>query len=254
MKKIIIVTGASGGIGREFALQLDGTQDCDEFWLVARNAERLTALKEKMRTPARVIAMDLQERGSLRDFHYLLEKEKPEIRTLVNGAGYGKFDLFEDISVEDNLGMIDVNCRALTVMTQICLPYMRRGANIVNVDSLSAFQPLPYVNVYAATKAYVLRFSRALNRELKPKGISVLALCPYWVNTGFFGIANKHGVIKHFDRIYEPDWVVRKAIKAMKKRREVYVPGTLAKTVRALTKVLPHSLVMSIWMKQQKLK
>lgn len=254
MKKIVIVTGASSGMGRQFALQLDKKVECDEFWLIARNEERLAETKVQMTHPARTISLDLQDMASLYAYQAMLETERPSVSILVNGSGYGKFEKFEDCTLEENLGMVDLNCRALTAITQITLPYIVQGGYIVNIDSMSSFQPIPYINVYASTKAYVLSFSRALNRELKSKRISVTAFCPYWVNTGFFGIANKHNVITNFNKIYEADWVVEKGIKAMLKRKDVCIPGAIAKGTQILTKLLPHSMVMNIWMKQQKLK
>ncbi|MGN1235723.1 MAG: SDR family NAD(P)-dependent oxidoreductase [Christensenellaceae bacterium] len=252
--KVIIITGASSGMGREFARLLDQEQNFDEFWLIARNMERLTALQQELRHPSKAYSLDLQHPESISiDYAHLLETEKPEVQILVNGSGYGKFDKFEDVSLEENLGMIDLNCRALTAITYLTLPYMAKDSHIVNIDSMSAFQPIPYINVYAATKAYVLSFSRALNVELKQRRIHVMAFCPYWVNTNFFDGANKHKTIRYFDKIYEPDQVVKKGVKAMKKGKDVCIPGATARRIQHLTKILPHSLVMKVWMKQQHL-
>lgn len=254
MKRIVIVTGASSGMGRQFALQLDKKIECDEFWLVARNVERLSETSKRLMHATKLISLDLQDMEAIYALRSLMEAEKPVVKVLVNGSGYGKFEKFEDCTLEDNLGMVDLNCRALVALTQIALPYMEEGGYILNIDSMSSFQPIPYINVYASTKAFVLSFSRALNRELKPRNISVTAFCPYWVNTGFFSVANQHNVITNFNKIYEPDWVVKKGIKAMFKRKDVCIPGLIAKGTQILTKLLPHSLVMNIWLKQQKLK
>lgn len=253
-KRIVIVTGASSGMGKQFALQLDKQVTCDEFWLIARNEERLKETQNEMTHPAKIVSLDLQDMQSIYAYRAMLEEENPVVHILVNGSGYGKFDKFEDCTLEDNLGMIDLNCRALTALTQITLPYIEEGGYILNVGSMSSFQPIPYINVYASTKAFVLSFSRALNRELKPKKISVTAFCPYWVNTAFFEVANRHNVITNFDVVYESDWVVAKGIKAMFRRKDVCIPGKVAKGTQILTKILPHSLVMSVWLKQQNLK
>ena len=126
--------------------------------------------------------------------------------TLCNVAGFGRFALFEETPMEANLGMVDVNIKALTAMTQLTLPYMKRGSRVINLDSLSAFQPVPYECVYGATKAYVLSFSRALNVELEPRGIRVMAVSPGWVKTEFFDHAvSDNGAVTYYDKVWEPN-------------------------------------------------
>ncbi|MBQ4001795.1 MAG: SDR family NAD(P)-dependent oxidoreductase, partial [Lachnospiraceae bacterium] len=187
----------------------------------------------------------------------LLRKERPDVRFLLNASGYGKFDAVENLSMEDDLGMIDLNCRALTAMTKLVLPYMHDGAKIIEIASVAAFQPIPYIDVYGASKAFVLSFSRALNREVRKRGIHVMALCPFWTKTAFFDRAvrkNEEAVVKKYVAMYETSFIVDKAWKALARGKDHVVPGFKAKAQVALVKMLPHSLVMTIWMKQQKLK
>ena len=101
--------------------------------------------------------------------------------------------------------MIDLNCKALVAMTELTLPYMKRGAKLLNLDSLSAFQPVPYLNVYASTKAFVLSYTRSLARELRPRGIRVMAVSPGWVKTEFFdhALQTSNDAVTYYNRLYE---------------------------------------------------
>jgi len=148
--------------------------------------------------------------------------------------------------------MIDLNVKALVAMTYVTLPYMRAGGQIYQIDSLSSFQPVPYINVYGATKAFVLSFSRALNAELKDRGIRVMAVCPSWVRTEFFDHAVTDDTIKYYNRFYEADQVVKVALKDMKRGKDVSICGFPVKAQVFATKLLPHKMIMRVWLKQQK--
>ena len=148
--KIAIVTGASSGMGREFVRQLQNYIQPDEIWAIARRKSALEALSAETSVPVRPIVLDLGKAESFREFSSLLEAEKPEVELLVNAAGFGKFGDFQGIPLEDDLDMIDLNCKALVAMTRIVLPYMHRGSHILQLDSLSAFQPVPYITTYGA--------------------------------------------------------------------------------------------------------
>ena len=161
--KIAVITGASSGMGREFAIQLSHEANFDEMWVIARRKEALESLKDQVCCPIRPIAMDLLNPDSFQRYADLLDMVQPEIKVLVNCAGFGKFGRYDQIPLQDCMNMIDLNCKALVAMTQLSLPYMHRDGKIVEVDSLSAFQPVPYLNVYGSTKAFVLSYSRALN-------------------------------------------------------------------------------------------
>ena len=153
--------------------------------------------------------------------------------------------------------MIDLNCKGTVRMTEYTLPYMNKGARIMNIASVAGWQPIPYINVYAATKAFVISYSRALNRELKPRGISVTTICPFWTKTAFFKRAKdnnaKQEVVSKYVAMYEPDFVVQKAVKATKKRKDLVVVGAKSKMQCLMVKILPHSWIMNIWIRQQKL-
>ena len=254
--KIAIVTGASSGMGREFVLQLSEYAKVDEIWAIARRTGALEALKREAPVPVRPISLDLLETASFTEVERLLEAEKPDVKLLVNAAGFGKFGAYHKVSVADDCRMIDLNCKALLVMTRLCIPYMAPGSHILELDSLSAFQPVPYITTYGATKSFVLSYSRAMNRELKEKGIRVMAMNPGWVKTEFFNHAfqtNADGEVKYFDRLYEARDVVKTGLKDLYRTKKDYsVHGLPVKLQVLLVKLVPHSLVMNIWLNQQK--
>lgn len=253
--RIAIVTGASSGMGREFALQISQWEKFDQLWVVARRAERLESLKDKVPIPVRVLPLDLTEVDSFVRYQTILQEEKPEIGLLVNCAGFGKFGTYAQISLEDSMKMIDLNCKALVMMTQLSLPYMKQGGKIVELDSLSAFQPVPYLNIYGSTKAFVLSYSRALNQELKPRGIRVMAVNPGWVQTEFFDHAmqTSSDAVTYFNKLYQPQDVVATALRHLyRTNKDVSIHGAAVRWQVRAVKLLPHSLVMKIWLKQQK--
>ena len=253
--RIAIVTGASSGMGREFVLQLSSYVTVDEIWAIARREDALLSLKEECAIPVRPIPMDLCCEESFDALSALLQQEQPDVALLVNAAGFGKFGNFDQVPYADDLRMIDLNCKALVAVTRIVLPYMQRGSHLLQLDSLSAFQPVPYITTYGATKAFVLSYSRAMNAELKTQGIRMMALNPGWVKTEFFNHAfqTNAGQVQYFDRLYEAADVVAKGLKDLYKSRKDYcVPGfPVLMQVRAV-KLLPHSLVMKVWLNQQK--
>ncbi len=256
MKNIAVITGASSGIGRQFALTLKDQGKFDEVWVIARHLHRLEALKKVIPFPVRPIALDLSDRSSLKTYETLLTMEKPNVRLLINCSGFGKFCATMDSSVEENLNMMDLNCGAVMAMCQLSIPYMEQGAKILNVASVAAMQPIPYINVYGATKSFVLHFSRALNRELKRDGISVMAVCPFWTKTNFFDRAvdeDKERIVKKYIAMYTPEEIVARAWHDMKRGKDVSIYGFKARAQGLMVKLLPHSIVMSVWMKQQEL-
>ena len=252
--KIAIVTGASSGMGREFVRQLHKYVQPDMIWAIARRESALLELTKETDIPVRPVVLDLSKAESFREFAALLEAEKPEVELLVNAAGFGKFGDFQTISLDDDLGMIDLNCKALVAMTRITLPYMHRGSHILQLDSLSAFQPVPYITTYGASKAFVLSYTRAINAELKPQGIRVMAMNPAWVKTEFFDHAfQTNNKVQYFNYVYEARDVVATALRDLyKTRKDISIHGLPVKLQVLGVKLLPHKLVMKTWMNQQK--
>ena len=167
-----------------------------------------------------------------------------------------QFAAVADTPLQVNLNMTDLNCQAVVAMCQITAPYMPRGSQIINIASVAAFQPIPYIDIYGATKAFVLSFSRALNRELKSRGIGVMAVCPFWTKTAFFDRAIKSDetpIVKKYAAMYDPDDIVARTWRDAKRGKDVCKYGFVARVQAGLTKLLPHSVVMDVWMKQQDL-
>ncbi len=253
-KRIAVITGASSGMGREFVTRLDQQQVFDELWLIARRRDKLTELAGLTRASVRVLALDLSLQADIDQYKATLAEEDPDVAVLVNAAGFGKFKAFTELTLEEQLAMIDLNDKALVAMTHITLPYMKAGACIYQLGSLSSFQPVPYINVYGASKAFVLSFSRALNKELQKqkRGIRVMAVCPGWVKTDFFDRAVVDDTITYYNRYYTAEQVVTRALKDMKKGKDVSICGFPIRTQVWATKHLPHGIVMEIWCRQQK--
>ena len=253
--KIAIITGASSGMGREFVLQLSQYVEVDEIWAIARRREALESLKDEVSVPVRPVCLDLTKEESFDTLSQLLEREKPDVKLLVNAAGFGKFGGYEKVTPRDDCLMIDLNCKALVMMTRLVLPYMRRGSHVLQLDSLSAFQPVPYITTYGATKAFVLSYSRAMNQELKKSGIRMMAMNPGWVKTEFFNHAmqTNGNEVQYFNHLYEACDCVRTGLHDLYKTKKDYsVHGLPIKGQVWLVKLLPHSIVMRVWLSQQK--
>ncbi len=249
MKKIAVVTGASSGMGRETALQLaDRFSWLDEIWLIARREERLVRLKKELPCPSRIFELDLTDPSALSSLSAALEEEKPRIVFLVNAAGYGKIGRAGEVSLSEEMGMPDLNCTALTGITHLALPYMGKNSRILQFASAAAFLPQPGFAVYAASKAFVLSYSRALGEEVKKRGIYVTAVCPGPVKTEFFDIAQTSGKIPLYKMLAmaNPKKVVKLAVRDSVMKKSVSVYGPLMKLFRLAAKVLPHSLLLAL--------
>ena len=256
MKKIAVITGASSGMGKRFAETVDQYGAFDEVWVIARQQDKLEALRTTVPFPVRVLAMDLTDRASFDTYRSALAEEPVQVGLLMNCSGYGKFSAVLDTPLEVNLNMTDLNCQAVVAMCQLTAPYMPRGSQIINIASVAAFQPIPYINISGATKAFVLSFSRALNRELRSRGIAVMAVCPFWTKTAFFDRAVADGetpVVKKYVAMYDPADIVRRTWRDAKRKRDVCKYGFVARFQTGLAKLLPHRLVMDVWMHQQDL-
>ena len=249
--KIAVITGASSGIGREFVYAIDREEGLDEIWVIARRRERLDELRERCRHEIRPVPLDLGEDAGIAAYAELLRTEQPEIRFLVNAAGFGVFGPFAESDLEKQLRSARLNALSLTAMCHVSLPYMKSGGSIVNMGSNSSWQPVPYQTVYGASKSYVLNFSRALGRELEKRSIHVMCVCPGWIRTEFQEVAEHDRYIRYVDRWYGPDAVAEQAMKDLKKGKTVSILGHPVRRQVRLVKFLPVKLVMDIWCRQQ---
>ena len=245
--KIAVVTGASSGIGKEFVLQISRLyKNLDEIWVMARRTENLEELKKQISIPVRIFDGDMQRDYIFERLEKELERRKANIRMLVNAAGYGKVGLFSQIGQREQLGMITLNCQALTKMSLICLPYLTNGSRIINIASSAAFAPQPGFAVYAASKSYVYSFSQALWAELCPRGILVTVVCPGPVDTEFFQRSGKLPNPFKDSLKAAPEQVVRKALLDSVKKRRVSVYGLSMKCARGAAKPIPDAWTVDI--------
>lgn len=245
---IAVITGASAGLGTEYAKAVDKKRnDIEEIWLIARRKDKLGEVAKSLSKPVRILSFDITDNQGVSDYVNLLESEKANVKLLINNAGFGKLGLFYEISKEDNAGMIRLNCEALTVMANVTLPFMSEGAEIINTCSIASFAPNARMAVYSSTKAFVMSFSRALRAELKSRKINCLAVCPGPMETEFLSLAGiEKGTSHTFDTLPRdnPRRVAENSLKASQKGKAVFADHIFYKFYRVVAKILPTSLVM----------
>lgn len=247
--KIAVVTGASSGLGREFVHQLDARGELDEIWAVARREDRLKELQAVCSHPVRPLPLDLTDGESVRHLSALFQQEQPDIRWLICAAGFGRIGLSAEIPAADNDAMIDLNCRAAVDVTAAALPWMRRGSRILEICSTAGFQPMPGINVYAATKAFLQSYAKALHHELLSSGIHVTAVCPYWIkDTEFIPTAQKVNQtgFRHFPLASRARSVVKWALADGERNLWVSTPGLVCSVHRLFAKFVPHFMMVPL--------
>ncbi|MBT6155102.1 MAG: SDR family oxidoreductase [Planctomycetaceae bacterium] len=247
-----LITGASSGIGAEFARRLAGRGM--HLVLVARRETVLAELAEELHTrhgtKCELIVGDLSEPDQAGRVIDRVNELGVTIELLVNNAGYGIVGTVEQVDAERVMSMLRLNVGTLTELTYGILPGMveRGHGAIINVASVAAFQPVAYMPAYSATKAYVLHFSEALWAEVYDRGVTIMALCPGVTRTGFFDVAGVPNWLKK-QSSHTPAQVVKRAMKALEKRRQFVVPGW-SNYLRALaTRLAPRRFVVRESMK-----
>lgn len=241
-KKIALITGASSGFGVEFAKQIDLTFDLDEIWLIARREEKLEITSKLLKKAKGVIIKsDLSTLEGIDKIKTRLENENPEVLVLINNAGFGRTEKFEESYEEYNKSMIDVNIKAPVLITKMTLDYMNSGSYIINVASSAAYAPLPYFSVYAATKSFILSFSYSLKEELKSRNISITAVCPGPASTEFFKSLNSKKV--NGLAIADPKKIVQKAVIDCLRKKSVSIYGYEMNILRFISKIIPRSIL-----------
>lgn len=254
-KKIALVTGGDKGFGREFVKLLLQEPELTELWCVARDGERLEALKRELGERIVPIPLDLTDRDGLKRLAERLDGERPNLRWLVNNAGFDKFGPYDAVDVDTSLNMIDLNVSAVVALGLLAIPHMGRGGHILNIASQAAFLPLPYMNLYASTKVFVRHYTRALNVELREKGITATAVCPGWMKTGLFDRAETGAepgkTVRSFAGLTTPGKVAAKAVRDGKRGKDMSTCGGLVKATHLASKLFPQRLAMRAWMLQQ---
>lgn len=245
MKKVALITGASAGLGVEFARQL--SERGHRLVLVARRKERLAALAKEL-GKARAVAIDLSQASATAKLMADLDKNGESVDLLVNNAGFGLIGKFAALDAERERQIIDLNVGTLTELSRAIAPQMikRKSGGILNVASTAAFQPGPKMAVYFATKAFVLSLSEALHEELKPHGVSVTCLCPGPTRTEFGDVAG-FGGNGLFDWVaMESPAVVKAGLHGLDKNKAVVVPGWMNKLTANSGRFAPRSVVRKI--------
>src|SRR5437870_2515374 len=250
-----LITGASAGIGREFARQL--ATRARKLVLVARREERLNELRDELRNQnaqlnLHVRVVDLSDKSQIDELVRWLQENKIDIDFLINNAGIGDQGPFATIEPGRLNAMIQINITALTLFTRKLLPQMisqKRGA-ILNVSSSAGFLPIPEFNVYAATKAYVTSFSESLRAELRDTGVTVTALCPGPVHTEFGDVAKRPGgePERGPEFVYvSVEKTVRDALAAVEADKPIVIPGLAMKLGMFLVRITPMSILRLAW-------
>lgn len=256
-----LITGASSGIGEEFARQL--AEKNTNLILVARSQEKLdklaTSLQQQYGINAEVMVQDLTEPAAGNKVFDLIQQKGLTIDLLINNAGFGDYGAFSDRDLTKQLAMIQLNITALTELTGLFLPVMKARGNggIINISSIAGFQPLPYMSVYAATKAFVLSFTEALWAENKKSGVRILAVCPGPTESDFFKVADFPDSLANTQSktmgMTPANDVVAEALKALDQGQSTIVTGGLGNQIIVnLPRFVPRDLLVSTVEKQFK--
>lgn len=245
--KIAVITGASMGLGEEYSRQiLEKFVYLDEIWLIARSIDKMqdfAALSAKLKP----IAFDLTSDSYYNSITELFTKNNVEIDLLVNNAGCGDYNAFINSDLNKQLNMVNLNNNGILKTTHAALPFMKKGAKILNISSIASFVPNANMSVYSSTKAFVTSFSLATRYELKSKGINVTAVCPGPMNTPFLDTANLKGSPAFKKLPYcIPGKVVAQSLRQVKRNKALSINKFFYRLFRFLSKILPMSILIPI--------
>lgn len=245
-----LVTGASSGIGRDIARYLSSLGY--DIIAVARDVDSLNRLKKDLKTNVEIISIDLANEEDCKELYNIVKNKKVDI--LVNNAGFGDFGEFIDTDLDKELNMINVNIKAVHILTKLFLKDMvkRDSGHILNVASIAGFMPGPLMATYYSTKAYIVRLTQSIYTELKKKksNVKISVLCPGPVNTNFNKVAN----VKFNLKGQSSEYVAKYGIDETLKGKLIIIPGVKIKIARFLAKISPEKLSARVCMKMQKRK
>lgn len=250
---LCIITGASSGLGAAYAKHIDAHPEkyhVKSFLLIARNVSRLNALAETLSLPTEILSLDLTQDADLKRYDDFLQKKKAQdagfdIALLINCAGFGKKGATTDVGAKNTAGMIAVNDTAAAALIDLTLPAMHPGSRILNVCSVAGFQPIPFFAAYAASKSFLLSYSRALRVELLPRKISVTAVCPYWISDTAF-ISTAYGKPKKLFMSSKTDSVARLSLSDTRHNHAVSTPSFMSTLDRIFCGMIPDGLLAYI--------
>jgi uncharacterized protein len=245
-----LITGASSGIGEKFAYEL--ARQNYGLVLIARRQDRLEAVaakaKETGATRTEIVVADLARAGAPLELQLRLASASIEVDFLINNAGFGTTGRFDRLPLEREIEEIELNVSALVALTRIFLPSMieRRRGTIINVASTAAFQPIPYMATYGATKSFVLSFTEAIGVEAAGTGVRILALCPGPVRTEFQAVAKNENALMPSFVYMDADTVVKQALSAVERGRRVRINGIMNTAGAVAARLFPRALVTAI--------
>ncbi len=248
---VTLITGASGGIGESLANKLAARKH--NLLLVARNGEKLAkqalSLSQKHGVQVEYIAADLSKPDAPEQIFQETQKRALHVTCLINNAGVGSGGAFAELSLKSELEMMQLNNLSMVALTHYFLPAMRqqKKGTIINVASMAAFMPVPYMAIYGATKVFVRSFTEAITEECKPYDVHVMLLCPGLTKTNFnsaAGIDNKKGeALTGGASLQTPDEVADEALKALDKKKHVAISGTMNKVGANLLACVPNAMI-----------
>ncbi len=257
-QKVLAITKIVGkpkkrGLGKEIVKLI--IDDVDKLWAIGRNVSKMESLKAELGPQGEKIVpiqMDLSDTKSYKTLSDKLAKEpQAEIRWLVNNAGAGRFGASKDFSIDEISISVTTHCAAIASICNICIPFIKKGDIIMNVASQSAFLPLPYINLYASTKAFVFNYTRALKSELKSSGIKVTAVCPGWIKTDLIvDSLNGHKVDYLF--IDTAPHVAKKAVRDARKGKAISINSFPIACMTWLQRYLPLNASIGVWLNMVK--
>ena len=245
--QIAIITGASSGLGKVFFEKVvERYPQLDEYWVIARSENKLKELAEQHpQQKVRVVSLDLSDTSSMERFEDLLQELQPDIRVLINNAGFDRAGLFREMKNTDIYSLMNLNVMGTTMMSRLCLPYMNKGSYQIITGSIGSFAPLPWRAVYSASKAYVRFLARALHEEERKRGVNIMLLSPGNMKTEMFqaNASGEGGKLSFFPFLDLEKETVRSMQKA-ERGCASYTPRMFYKLYRLLAKIVPSAIMV----------